>query len=96
MSPTITRQIAERLAESLGRLAVLLARPTAWSALAATAVTYVVCQRVWLWYRLRHINGPFWASITDGWLIRKTWRGETFPELGRVCQKYGNLCLPPL
>jgi hypothetical protein len=64
-------------------------RPPLWTILAAASAAYFLGRRVWSWYRLRHIKGPPLATVTDFWLIRKTWRGETFAELGKLCQEYG-------
>lgn len=55
-------------------------------------LTYFVLQRVRVWYRLRHIKGPFWAAFTDFWLISSQWSGRNYLELAKVCDKYGQ-CL---
>lgn len=37
-----------------------------------------------LWRRhhnLRHVPGPFLASVTDAWLSWRVWRGEYFIEI---------------
>lgn len=43
------------------------------------------------WYRLRHIPGPFWASVSNLWIIRTASSGRgasIFEEMGR---KYGSI-----
>lgn len=41
------------------------------------------------WYRLRHIKGPFSASLSKLWLIRRTAGGRMHLDFRDVCQKYG-------
>lgn len=84
-------QIVGRLTASLNHLLKAIARPTLWPVLPSIAAAFLIGQYFWGWFRLRHIKGPLWASVTDLWLIRKTWRGETFEELSRVCEAYGEL-----
>jgi hypothetical protein len=56
--------------------------------LAVVTVSNILHQ-VRSYHRLRHIKGPWLTGWTDLWLIRKTWRGETFKELNHLCNEYG-------
>lgn len=65
----------------------ILAHPATWAL--AFLAAYSVGQQVQSYFRLRHIKGPWFTGWTDVWLIRKTWRGETFKELSNLSDKYG-------
>ena len=54
-----------------------------------TLLALAAIQRARQWYRLRHIPGPFWASISGLWLIRKQWRGKLVNDMVEICDKYG-------
>jgi hypothetical protein len=43
------------------------------------------------WHRLRHIKGPFLASISKLWLARAVSGGKMHLEFAAACQKYGML-----
>ncbi|KAI0600094.1 cytochrome P450 [Biscogniauxia sp. FL1348] len=51
----------------------------------------LVCDRVWTWYRLRHIPGPFWASLSKYWQIKTQIRGHWYLDLKEVGDQYGEL-----
>jgi hypothetical protein len=53
------------------------------------AILYLVISRIWVWYRLRHIKGPLWASFSKWWMMRKTMGGQMHLELAHVCDQYG-------
>lgn len=57
--------------------------------LAGATAAYLLTTRVWAWYRLRHIKGPFWAGWTDFWLIYTTARCEMFESFAKLCEQYG-------
>ncbi|KAJ9142909.1 Benzoate 4-monooxygenase cytochrome P450 [Pleurostoma richardsiae] len=78
-----------RLRASEIHISDYLSRSTSLVVVVAAVVIYAVGQRAWSWYRLRHIKGPFWAALSDFWLIRLTWRGEVYQRLGDVCRQYG-------
>lgn len=46
-------------------------------------------QRFWIWYRLRHIPGPFLGSVSMMWMMRNTLNGRMHLELKNVCDTYG-------
>lgn len=50
---------------------------------------YICAHKIREWYRLSHIPGPFTASFCREWLIRKTWGGNVWIDLGRLAEKYG-------
>jgi hypothetical protein len=41
------------------------------------------------WYRLRHIPGPFAASLSIWWLLSRTVAGRSDRDLQEACGKYG-------
>lgn len=45
--------------------------------------------RVWIWYRLSHIPGPFWGSFSRIWMFRVLGKGRFGEDLADVCDKYG-------
>ena len=44
-----------------------------------------------VYWRLRHIPGPFLGRFPKLWLIRSTAKGSTFWDLDALCKKYGNI-----
>ena len=50
-----------------------------------------VIQQFRSWYRLRHVPGPFWASITSFWMLRKALTGKLHEHLRDAAEKYGSL-----
>lgn len=44
---------------------------------------------IWSWFRLRHIPGPAFASISSFWLCKTQLSGNAFVELKNVNDKYG-------
>lgn len=50
---------------------------------------FLVVHHARLWYSLRHVPGPFLASISDLWMLRVTLSGHMWREFGGVCEKYG-------
>lgn len=52
-------------------------------------VTAVTVKTFMSWHRLRHIPGPFSASLWRGWMMRHTLAGNMNLELKRVCDEYG-------
>jgi hypothetical protein len=59
---------------------------TAFSALSLVAFTVLLKRHL----RLRHVPGPFLASLTDLWLTRKFWSGEGFGQITTdLHRKYG-------
>ncbi|KAI4594437.1 hypothetical protein KJ359_008225 [Pestalotiopsis sp. 9143b] len=43
------------------------------------------------WYRLRHVPGPFLASISGAWMVKKALSGRFHEHLKDVSEKYGSL-----
>jgi hypothetical protein len=41
------------------------------------------------WYRLSHIPGPFWASLSKFWMLRQSLKGRMHSALKDVTDKYG-------
>jgi cytochrome P450 len=57
------------------------------AALLLTYLTRVALQ----WYRLSHIPGPFWASISSFWMIRQSLKGRLALATKELTDKYGPL-----
>jgi len=53
------------------------------------SVTSSVARRIYAWYRLRHIKGPFWASFSRWWLVQHVSGGTMHTDLLEVNEKYG-------
>lgn len=45
--------------------------------------------RFWIWYRLHHIPGPFWAGLSMWWMLKNTMVGRMHLALYEVCDEYG-------
>jgi cytochrome P450 len=45
----------------------------------------------WQWYRLSHIPGPFWASISKFWMVRHSLKGDQALAVQEVTNKHGSL-----
>ncbi|KAF5610971.1 uncharacterized protein FTJAE_14234 [Fusarium tjaetaba] len=42
--------------------------------------------------RLKHVPGPFWAQLTEFWLMRKIWKGESWADIElKLHQDYGDV-----
>ena len=54
-----------------------------------SAVGLFLLQTFRSWYRLRHFNGPFIASLSRVWLVRCATRGRLHLDFQKVNQKYG-------
>jgi len=47
------------------------------------------------WYRLRHIQAPWLASISDAWMIQSLLDVENWRDIGNICDRYGiSICKP--
>ncbi|KAI1318073.1 cytochrome P450 [Xylariaceae sp. FL0255] len=57
----------------------------------AVVLAYYLISTVVSWYKLRHIRGPFLASITNLWLSRLVWTGQICDTLGEEQKKYGQV-----
>jgi hypothetical protein len=44
---------------------------------------------IWSWYRLRHIPGPAFASVSVGWLVQKLASGRFHEHMLKVSDQYG-------
>ncbi|KAK6956791.1 hypothetical protein Daesc_002071 [Daldinia eschscholtzii] len=59
--------------------------------LVTLAVSYYVLSTAYLWYRLRHVPGPFFASLSYIWLARQALNGTQLEAFGSASRKYGSL-----
>ncbi|KAI3322643.1 cytochrome P450 [Xylariaceae sp. AK1471] len=50
-----------------------------------------IAQSLWSWQRLRHIPGPFLASLSSFWMVRKSLSGIFHEHLCQVAEDYGPL-----
>ncbi|KUJ15933.1 cytochrome P450 [Mollisia scopiformis] len=55
--------------------------------LAAGILTYLFYN----WYRLSHIPGPFWPSLSKYWLVQQSLKGQMHSALKEVTDEYGSL-----
>ncbi|ODH49103.1 hypothetical protein GX48_04721 [Paracoccidioides brasiliensis] len=55
----------------------------------ALVIGYLIVQRVDKWHRLRHITGPRWCAWTDIWMLRRSWSGSLYEDLGKLHQEHG-------
>ena len=60
-----------------------------WVTIACLAAAYWGFHRLLAWRHLSHVPGPASAAWSDLWLIRRTWSGDLFHELGEVSARYG-------
>ena len=51
----------------------------------------VLIRYVTVWYRLRHIPGPFICGFSTIWLARKCLSGRVNEDFQRLTEKYGML-----
>lgn len=75
MDPTFIEQIAFRSFLVLGTSIIL----------------WFVGSTVISWYRLRHIPGPWFASISNIWMIRAATSARLSAIFGEIGKKYGPL-----
>lgn len=64
-------------------------RPVLW--ITAVLMAWIFVKRLLVWYRLRHIDGPFVAKFTDFWMLKRLWTSELYVELGKLHEQYGKL-----
>jgi hypothetical protein len=55
-----------------------------------------IAYAVWIWHRLSHIPGPFWAGVSKVWLIREAFLGRQPVTLRDVTNEYGECAMPSL
>jgi len=41
------------------------------------------------WYRLRHVPGPAFASVSTAWMLRKLSTGQFHEHMCKVSDQYG-------
>jgi cytochrome P450 len=61
-----------------------------YGVLGALFLAYLV-YAVWQWYRLSHIPGPFWISLSRFWMIQQALKKRQPFALREVNDKYGSL-----
>ncbi|KAF2088620.1 cytochrome P450 [Saccharata proteae CBS 121410] len=54
-------------------------------------VAAFVISTVRSWYRLRHIQGPWLASVSSLWLLRSSFSGHQWKDTFEASRKYGSL-----
>jgi hypothetical protein len=59
--------------------------------IASTATVLFVADTVRTWYRLSHVPGPFWASISKFWMVRQSLKGQQPYAIQELNEKYGKL-----
>jgi hypothetical protein len=63
--------------------------------LAASLVAYLV-RLVFQWRRLSHVPGPFWASLSRGWMVVHSIKGCQPTSFKHVNDIYGTALMPML
>jgi cytochrome P450 len=58
--------------------------------LGALFLAYLV-HVAWQWYRLSHIPGPFWISLSKFWLFQEALKRTQYTSLKEVTDHYGSL-----
>ena len=48
------------------------------------------------WYRLSHIPGPFWPSLSKYWMVSQSLKGRQPDAIKELNDKYGKLAQSPL
>jgi hypothetical protein len=61
-----------------------------WAVLGLFVVPYVG-NAIRVWYRLKHIKGPFSAAFSKFWLVRSHVKQTAYLDVADVCEKYGEL-----
>ncbi|KAE8453907.1 hypothetical protein EG329_007683 [Mollisiaceae sp. DMI_Dod_QoI] len=61
------------------------------SGLVVIITTGILAYSFYTWYRLSHIPGPFWPSLSKYWLVQQSLKGQTHSSLKEVTDKYGSL-----
>ncbi|PKS11126.1 hypothetical protein jhhlp_002887 [Lomentospora prolificans] len=77
------------LSEALASLRKLPATTTAAGLLGLLAAT-CSARLAYRWYRLSHIPGPFWASVSSYWIMKATLDGVAPYAYREVTDKYGH------
>jgi hypothetical protein len=54
-----------------------------------TLIAFLCTQQFRSWNRLRHVPGPFWASVSSLWMVQKGLTGRLHEHLRDLSEKYG-------
>jgi hypothetical protein len=57
--------------------------------LVALGVVTFLARQFRAWYRLRHVPGPFWCSVSVFPMLGRAWSGKYHEELKKLGDKYG-------
>ncbi|KAK1760102.1 cytochrome P450 [Echria macrotheca] len=57
----------------------------------ATLVALYIGYSIASWYRLSHVPGPFWPSVSKFWMVRTALQGRQPEAFQEVSRKYGTL-----
>ena len=68
---------------------------TAWMAGFLALATYVMYV-FYEWYRLSHVPGPFWASISRYWMVKESFKMRQPTAIKELNDKYGTFHHGPL
>lgn len=55
----------------------------------AALVLAAIAHTAWSWYRLSHVPGPFWASLSKYWMVKESIRGRQPIAIKEAIEKYG-------
>jgi hypothetical protein len=74
-----------RLPQATGEITIMIA------AVLTLALSALVAHTIYSWYRLSHVPGPFWPSVSIYWNISQTQRGQQPHAVAELNEKYGPL-----
>jgi hypothetical protein len=60
-----------------------------FAGIASTATVLFVVDTFRTWYRLSHVPGPFFASISKFWMVRQSLKGQQPYAIQELNEKYG-------
>ena len=61
-----------------------------WAVFGLLVAAYVG-NAIRVWYRLKHIKGPFIAAFSKFWLVRSHVKQTVYLDVAAACDKYGKL-----
>lgn len=67
----------------------MLGRMPIYGSILIFLVTVLALNKYLVWYRLRHVPGPRFASLSNLWLLKVALSGKMPAKLHDVCETYG-------
>jgi hypothetical protein len=76
--------------EALAAVKQLPKAAVAAGGLSASLMLAYLVHSLFLWYRLSHVPGPFWAAFSKYWMVRESLKGRQPTAIKEANDKYGN------